>query len=133
MVFEGVVLQVDNGELIGEIDFLILEGIAFLVVGVGAWIWLLLAEKRAYNPFRRCELVKCGAAVSEAVGNIFFAFAIGINPILTPPFATTYFIFTILGARLFLKERMSRQQYLCLLILSVGILLLGASEVLKKI
>ena len=133
MVFEGAVLQADNGAFMGEIDFLILEGIAFFVVGVGAWIWLLFAEKTAYNPFRRSELVKCGAAVSEAAGNIPFTFAIAINPVLTPPLVTTYFIFTILGARLFLKEKMSRQQYFCLMILSVGIILLGISEVMKNI
>lgn len=133
MVFEGTVLMADNGEFLGEIDFLILEGIAFLVVGIGAWLWMLLVKKTAYNPFRRHELVKCGAAVTESTGNVFFALAITLNPILTPPVTTTYFIFTILGARLFLKEKMSKQQYVCLAILTVGIILIALSEILKTI
>lgn len=132
MVFEGAVLQADGGDFMGEIDFLILEGAAFFVVGVGAWLWLLFARKQMYQPFARGELVKCGAAITENLGNVFFAFAIGKNPVLTPTVTNTYFIFTIFGARLFLKEKMTRRQYLCLLILSVGILLLGISEILKK-
>lgn len=132
MVFEGAILQADNGEMMGEIDFIILEGFTFFAVGVVAWIWLLFVQKTVYLPFRRGELVKCGAAVTESVGNTLFAFAIAINPVLTPPVTTTYFIFTILGAKLFLKEKMSRQQYLCLFILSVGIILLGISEILKN-
>lgn len=132
MVFEGAVFQADNGEFIGEIDFLILEGAAFFTVGVGAWIWLLFAEKTVYCPFRKGELVKCGAAITENLGNVFFAFAIAKNPVLTPPVTTTYFIFTIFGAKIFLKEKMSRRQYFCLFILSVGIILLGISEILKN-
>lgn len=34
MVFEGVILNDDSGETMGEIDFLILEGLMFLIIGI---------------------------------------------------------------------------------------------------
>lgn len=131
MVFEGVIFQADGGTAVGEFDFLILEGIAFLVMGVGAWFYLLLGKKTLYCPFRKGELVKGSAALTEGLGNVLFALAIAQNPVLTPPVTNTYFLFTILGAKRILKEKLSKQQYICLFILSVGILLLGISEVLK--
>ncbi|MGN0648829.1 MAG: hypothetical protein ACI4KM_00185 [Oscillospiraceae bacterium] len=133
IVFEGVILQEDGGEAMGEIDFIILEGVMFLIMGAGAWIYLLLAKKTLYNPFGKGEMVKCAAALTENAGNIVFTFAIASNPILTPPVTTSYFLFSMIGARIFLKEKMSKKQYLCLFILSVGIILLGISEIVKNI
>ena len=131
MVFEGVLFQADSGTAVGEFDFLILEGSAFFVVGIAAWLYLLLAKGTLYNPFRRCELVKCGTAVTEGLGNVLFTLAIAKNPVLTPPVTNTYFLFTILGAKLILKEKLTRRQYFWIFVLSLGLVLLGISELLK--
>lgn len=132
MVFEGVILSEEGEAGMGEIDFLILEGLAFFVMGIAAWIYLLLAKKTLYNPLGKGEMVKCAAALTENAGNIVFTFAIARNPILTPPVTTSYFIFTMIGARIFLKEKMSKKQYICLFVLSIGIILLGISEIVKN-
>ena len=58
MVFEGVILNDDGGETMGEIDFLILEGLMFLIMGAGAWVYLLLRKKTLYNPFGKGEMVR---------------------------------------------------------------------------
>lgn len=131
MVLEGALFQADNGEAVGEFDFLILEGTAFFVMGVAAWFYLLLVKKTIYNPFRRGELVKAGAALTEGVGNILFTLAIAKNPVLTPPVTSTYFIVTILGAKLFLKEKITKRQYFWIFVLSLGLVMLGISELLK--
>lgn len=131
MVFEGALFQADNGEAVGEFDFLILEGVAFFVMGIAAWVFLLLAKKTVYNPFRKRELVKGCAALTEGMGNILFTLAIARNPVLTPPVTNAYFLVTILGAKLFLKEKITRRQYLWIFVLSLGLVLLGISELLK--
>lgn len=131
MVFEGALFQADGGEVLGEFDFLILEGAAFFVMGIAAWFYLLLVKKTVYNPFRQEELVKGGAAVTEGVGNILFTLAIAINPVLTPPVTNSYFLVSILGAKVFLKEKITKRQYFWIFVLSLGIVLLGISELLK--
>ena len=131
MVLEGALFQADNGEAMGEFDFLILEGFSFLVVGAAAWLYLLLVKKTFYNPFRRGELVKAGAALTEGLGNILFTLAIARNPVLTPPVTNTYFLFTIVGAKLFLKEKLTKRQYFWIFVLSLGLVLLGISDLLK--
>ena len=131
MVFEGALFQADNGEAVGEFDFIILEGTAFFAVGIAAWLFLLLAKKTFYNPFRRGELVKAGAALTEGMGNVLFTLAIAKNPVLTPPVTNTYFLVTILGAKLLLKEKLTKRQYFWIFVLSLGLVLLGISELLK--
>ena len=131
MVFEGVLFQADDGDAVGQYDFLIVEGAAFFVMGVAAWLFLLLVKKTVYNPFSKGELVKGGAALTEGVGNVFFTLAIAQNPVLTPPVTNTYFLVSILGAKLFLKEKLTKRQYLWIFVLSFGLVLLGISELLK--
>lgn len=131
MVFEGALFQADNGEVVGEFDFLILEGAVFFVMGIAAWLFLLLTNKTVYNPFRRGELVKGGAALTEGMGNVLFTLAIAQNPVLTPPVTSCYFLATILGAKLFLKEKITKRQYFWIFVLSLGLVLLGISELLK--
>lgn len=131
MVLEGALFQADNGEAVGEFDFLIFEGAAFFIMGIAAWLFLLLVKKTVYNPFRKGELVKAGAALTEGLGNILFTLAIAKNPVLTPPVTGTYFIATILGAKLFLKEKLTKRQYFWIFVLSLGLVLLGISELLK--
>ena len=131
MVFEGAIFQTDSFVEIGEFDFLILEGAAFFVAGIASWFYLLLVKKTVYNPFCKGEWVKAGASLTEGTGNIFFTLAIAQNPVLTPPVTGCYFLVTILGAKLFLKEKITKQQYFWIFILSLGLVLLGISELLK--
>ena len=51
------------------------------------------------------------------------------GPLLTAVVTTGYCVLTILGARLFLKERLTGRQYLCLALVLIGILLSALSEI----
>ena len=116
---------------IPAIDFFIFECFSFAVVAIGVWLYMLIVKKHAYNPFQEEELIRCGAATSETVGTMAFIFAASINPVLTAPVTSLYCLVTIGLARIFLKERLTKKQYLSLAFIIFGIALLGASEILK--
>jgi drug/metabolite transporter (DMT)-like permease len=82
-----------------------------------------------YNPFKKAELPRLGAATCETLGTLMFVFAVGINPILTAPITSSYCIVTIVLARLFLKERLTKKQYLSLAFVVIGVISLGISEI----
>ena len=63
------------------------------------------------------------------LGTMSFTVAVGISPILTAPITSSYCLVTIVLARIFLKERLTKKQYLSLSFLAVGIALLGISEI----
>ena len=116
---------------IPAIDFFIFECVGFAVVAVFVWLYMLIVKKYIYNPFQEEELIRCGAATGETAGTMAFIFAAAINPVLTAPIASLYCLVTIVLARIFLKERLTKKQYLSLGFMVIGIALLGISGILS--
>ena len=129
MVAMGVTVSGETEVSIPDIDFFFFECVGFTVGAVFVWLYLLIAKKCVYNPFKKTELSRCGAGVFDSLGTMAFTFAIGINPILTAPVTSSYCLVTIILARILLKERLTKKQYLSLAFLVVGIALLGVSEI----
>jgi drug/metabolite transporter (DMT)-like permease len=123
IVSEGAVATIP------AIDFFIFECLGFAVISIFVWLYLFIVKKDAYNPFERKEMIRCGAATGETFGTMTFILAEAINPVLTAPIALMYCIVTIVLARIFLKERLSKKQYLFLGLVIFGIVLLGISDI----
>lgn len=113
--------------LIPPIDFFIFECAGFALVAIFVWLYMMIVKKHIYNPFQEEELIRCGAATSETVGTMAFIFAAAINPVLTAPVTSMYFVVTIVLARIFLKEQLSKKQFISLAFLMAGIVLFGIS------
>ena len=129
MVAMGVTVSGETEVSIPDMDFFFFECVGFTVCAVFVWLYLLIAKKYVYNPFQKTELSRCGAGVGDTLGTMAFTFAVGINPILTAPITSSYCLVTIILARILLKERLTKKQYLSLAFLVVGIALLGVSEI----
>ena len=129
MVAIGITVSEETSVSIPDIDFFIFECVGFVVVAIFMWLYLLIAKKYTYHPFRETELVRGGAAAGETFGTMTYIFAVAKNPILTAPITSSYCFVTIILARIFLKERLTGKQYLSLSFLVVGIVLLGISEI----
>lgn len=114
---------------IPAIDIFIFECVSFAVVAIGIWLYMLIAKKYTYNPFRGKELIRFGAATGETFGTMTFVFAVSIKPTLTAPIVSSYCLVTMVLARIFLKERLTKKQYLSLAVVLLGIALLGITEI----
>ena len=131
MVATGIMVSGETEFSIPDIDYIFFESLAFSVFAIFMWLYILIAKKYVYNPFKKTELYCCGAATCETLGTIAFTFAVAISPILTSPITSSYCIVTIILARIFLKERLTKKQYLSLAFLVAGIALLGVSEIIN--
>ena len=131
MVATGIMVSGETEFSIPDIDYIFFESLAFSLFALFVWLYLLIAKKYVYNPFNKTELYCFGAATCESLGTIAFTFAVAISPILTAPITSSYCLVTIVLARIFLKERLTRNQYLSLAFLVAGIALLGISEILS--
>ena len=116
---------------IPAIDFFILECAGIAMVSIFMWLYLFIVKKYAYNPFQPEEIIRCGAATGETFGTMTFILAASINPVFTAPMTSLYCIVTIVLARIFLKERLTKKQYLSIAFLLVGIALFGISEIIN--
>ena len=131
MVATGIAVSGEAEVEIPEIDFFFFECVGFLVISMFVWIYMLTVKKHVYNPFKKAELPRLGAATCETLGTLTFVFAVGINPILTAPITSSYCFVTVILARVFLKERLTKKQYLSLALVIIGIALLGISEIIS--
>lgn len=131
MVAMGITVSGETDVSIPDIDFFFFECVGFAVAAAFVWFYLLIAKKYIYNPFEKTELSRLGAGIGDSLGTMAFTFAVGINPILTAPITSSYCLVTIILARIFLKERLTRKQYLSLVLLILGIALLSVSEIFK--
>ena len=129
MVATGIMVSGETEFSIPDIDYVFFESLSFVVFAIFVWLYMLIAKKYMYNPFKKTELYSCGAATCETLGTVAFTFAVAISPILTAPITSSYCLVTIVLARIFLKERLTKKQYLSLVFLVVGIALLGVSEI----
>lgn len=129
MAATGITVSAETAVTIPDIDFFIFECAGFVLVAICIWLYLLIAKKYRYNPFQKKELVRCGAATGETFGTMTFIFATASNPILTAPITSSYCLVTIVLARIFLKEHLTKKQYVSLAFLVAGIALLGISEI----
>ena len=129
MVATGIMVSGETEFSIPDIDYVFFESLSFVVFAIFVWLYMLIAKKYMYNPFKKTELYCCGAATCETLGTVAFTFAVAISPILTAPITSSYCLVTIVLARIFLKERLTKKQYLSLAIMVIGIALLGISGI----
>ena len=128
MVAMGIAVSGEAEVSIPDIDFFFFECFGFFVISIFVWLYMLIAKKHVYNPFKKTELTRFGAATCETLGTLTFTIAVGISPILTAPITSSYCMVTIILARVFLKERLTKKQYLSVAFVVAGIALLGISE-----
>lgn len=129
IVAMGITVSGEAEASIPDIDFFFFECLAFTLIAIIVWLYMLIAKKYMYNPFKKTELSRIGAASCETLGTLTFTLAVGINTILTAPIVSSYCLVTIILARIFLKERLTKKQYLSLILVLLGIALLGISEI----
>ncbi|MCR5267483.1 MAG: hypothetical protein K6E16_03085 [Lachnospiraceae bacterium] len=128
---DGIILD-DNGLGLGEIDVLVLYGLTFFAAGILAYLYMLIRNRKLYNPFAASERNKCFAALFEECGQIFYVYAMASRPILAAPLVASYCIVSVILSRIFIKEKLKGSQYACVFTVITGIVLLGISEGLNS-
>ncbi|MBR3004438.1 MAG: DMT family transporter [Lachnospiraceae bacterium] len=126
---DGIILDDETGLGLGEIDVIILYGLTFLLAGIICWIFLLIKTRKPYNPFKVKELKTKGiAALCEEFGQVFYVYAMAQNPVLAAPMVASYCIISVILSRIFIKEKLTTGQYICVILVILGIVALGISE-----
>ncbi|AWE07559.1 hypothetical protein DCE79_09285 [Lysinibacillus sp. 2017] len=121
---DGVYL--DEMKLITEDNALLAYEFTFAICAVISYIYLRMFKKIKINLFK--EKTKLSAALFETVGQYFYVFAMAKNAIISAPLIASYSIFSIILSRLFLKEKLTKVQYLVIVMVMLGIILLGVSD-----
>lgn len=119
-------IYLDELELISEDSALLAYEFTFFIVAMIAYIYLKFIKKESFAIFK--EKDKGFAAILETTGQFFYVFAMAGNAIIAAPLIAAHGIFSVILSRIFLKEIMSKGQYIMIGLVMLGIILLGVSE-----
>lgn len=120
-------IYLDELALIGEDQALLAYEFTFFLCAMALLIYLKLKKE----PFHLLKERDRGAAAAfETLGQFFYVFAMARNAIITAPLSASYSVFSVLLSRIFLREKLTKPQYLSVATVLSGILLLAISEVL---
>jgi len=117
---------------IGEAEANCAYEFTFFGMAVFAFCYLKLVKKQRIlvsgDSFRRLELPKLAGAVCETAGQFAYIYALSANAVLAAPMISAYCLVSMIWSRIFLKERLSRGQYLAIGIAVAGIIVLGFTD-----
>ena len=131
---DGIILEGKYGLGLSEITVLILYGFTFALVSLGAYVFLLIKERKLYNPFSLKELKTKGvAALFEEFGQIFYVYAMAKNPVLAAPMIASYCIVSVILSKFVLKEKLKPIQNIAVIAVIIGIVMLGIQEGLDEL
>jgi len=68
------------------------------------------------------------AAVCETAGQFTYVFAMGGSAVIAAPIISSVCVFSVIFSRVFLKEKLTTRQYLAVITVIIGILILGVAE-----
>lgn len=120
------VVYLDEFSLIGETDALLAYEFTFFICGLICFAYLTFVKKQKFSLLREKE--KGIAAIFETIGQFFYVFAMAGNGVIAAPLIASYSIVSIILSRIFLKEKLSKKQYMIIIYVIIGIILLGISD-----
>ena len=119
-------VYLDKLSLISEETALIAYEYTFFIYGLVLFIYLKFIKKEKFTI--KNEKDRLGASIFETIGQFFYVFAVSSNSTLSIPIISSYSIVSILLARIFLKEKLNKNEYIAIFIVLLGIVILRISE-----
>jgi drug/metabolite transporter (DMT)-like permease len=101
--------------------------LTFLTVAAIAFVYLVIIKKQRFAIHRERDFA--AGALCETVGQFFYVYAMAAKPIAAAPMIASYCVFSVLLARIFLKEKLPKKYYAVIFMVFVGIVILGVFDV----
>ncbi len=110
-----------NLELVANVSY----ELTFLIAGIICLIFLIFKKSKTTK-----ETVKNNflAAIFETAGQFFYVYALSGNAIIAAPMVASYCVVSMILSRIFLKEKLTKKEYLSLILIIIGIIILGVVE-----
>ncbi len=108
---------------IGEDSAEMAYELTFFAMAVFAFVYVVIIKKQKL--VLKGERPKLIAGLCETAGQIVYIKAIAENPIVAAPMISSYCLFSLIWARVVLKEKLTRLQYAAIAVAAVGIVILG--------
>ena len=111
----------ENIELVANISY----ELTFAICGLILFVFMKIKKVKFELPKQGDKIV---AAVCETAGQLTYVYAMSGNGAIAAPILSCVCVVSLLLSRIFLKEKLTKKQYLFISIILVGILMLAVLE-----
>ncbi len=111
----------ENIELIANISY----ELTFAIVGLILLVFMMVKRVKFELPKQKDKAL---AAVCETAGQLTYVYAMSGNGAIAAPIISCVCVVSLLLSRIFLKEKLTKRQYVFITIIIVGILMLAVLE-----
>lgn len=111
----------ENIELVANVSY----ELTFAIVGLVLFAFMMFKGVKFELPKQKDKAV---AAVCETAGQLTYVYAMSGNGAIAAPILSSVCVVSLLLSRIFLKEKLTKKQYLFIGIIIVGILMLAVLE-----
>ena len=111
----------ENIELVANISY----ELTFAIVGLILFIFMKCKDGKFELPKQKDKVI---AAVCETAGQLTYVYAMSGNGAIAAPILSCVCVVSLLLSRIFLKEKLTKKQYVFIAIIIVGILMLAVLE-----
>ena len=100
----------------------------FLLVGIACAVYVYVIREEKFNLHE--ESPRYVAAFFETAGQFFYIHALSdsAHVAFTVPIVSAYCVGSVVCGRVFLRERLSKKHYACILAVALGVILLGVLD-----
>ena len=119
-------IYLDKLSLIGEDAALVAYEYTFLAYGIITYIYLKM-KKQSFHIWK--EKPKLSAAIFETAGQVFYVYAMSGNATVSAPIIGSYCVLSMLLSRIFLKEKLTKQEYISIGLVLIGIVILAIMDI----
>ncbi|MBR6949742.1 MAG: EamA family transporter [Bacilli bacterium] len=119
-------IYLDYGSLISEDAALVSYEYTFLIYGIITYIYLRTKNEKVILLDEKSKLL---AAIFETIGQFFYVFAMSGSSVIAAPIVGSYCILSMLLSRVFLKEKLTKKEYVAIFLVIIGIIILGILDI----
>ena len=116
-------------ELIDEDSANVAYELTFFIVGLVSLFYVAVVKKQRL--VAKQEAPKYTGAIFETIGQFFYIYALADTEhvAFAAPIISSYCVASVVWGRIFLKEKLSKKHYLCILTVVIGIVIMGILDI----
>lgn len=100
--------------------------LTFFAIALISFIYLVFIKKQRYN--LKEERFNVLGGIFETAGQFFYVYALSGNSVVAAPLMSIDSIVAVIFGRIWLKERLSKKQYITIIMITIGVFILGFFE-----
>lgn len=110
-----------NLELVANVSY----ELTFFIVAIILLVFLVIKKAKTTKTTVKNNIL---AAIFETIGQFCYVYALSGNAIIAAPMVGSYCVVSMLLSRIFLKEKLTKKEYISLVVIIIGIIILGIVE-----